>query len=67
MYLQKVKAMVKQLEQFCMSHIPRSENAKVNSLAKLASSTNGPKARNITWEILPSPSINQTITMLYRW
>ena len=59
--------MVKQLEQFSISHIPRSENAQANSLARLASSADGPKARNITWEILPSPSINQSITMVDRY
>ena len=64
--LQKVKTMVKQLEQFSISHIPRSENAQADSLAKLASSADGPKARNITWEILPSPSINQSVTMIDR-
>ncbi|XP_057535182.1 uncharacterized protein LOC130813367 [Amaranthus tricolor] len=66
MYLQKVKTMVKQLEQFSISHIPRSENAQADSLAKLANSADGPKARNITWEILPSPSINQSVTMIDR-
>src|SRR5688500_8319833 len=46
MYLQKVKAMVKQLKQFSISHNPRSENAQADSLAKLASSADG--ACNIT-------------------
>ena len=32
----------------------------------MTSSTEGHKARNITWEILPSPSINQLITMIDR-
>ena len=66
MYLQKVKTMVKKLEQFNISHIPRSKNTQADSLAKLASTTDGPKACNITWKILPSPSINQAITMVDR-
>ena len=59
--------MVEQLEQFSISHIPRSENAQADSLAKLASSADGPKARNITWEILPNPSINQSVIMVDRF
>ena len=65
MYLQNVKPWLKQFEQFSFSHISKSENAQVNSLAKLASSADGPKARNITC-ILPNPSINQAITMVDR-
>ena len=64
MYLQKLKIVIEQLEKFSFSHIPRSKNALAYSLTKLASSADGPKARNITWEILPSPSINQSITMV---
>ena len=66
MYLQRVPTLVKQLERISLSHKPRSENAQVDSLAKLASSADGRKARNITWEILPFPSINHSIAMIDR-
>jgi reverse transcriptase-like protein len=66
MYLQRVKFLIEQLKQFSISHIPRFANAQADSLAKLARSADVPKARNIIWDVLPTPSINQLVTMVDR-
>jgi reverse transcriptase-like protein len=58
MYLLQVKELVRKFEKFTLSHIPRSENAQADSLARLASSTETAAARDIVWEVLPNPSIN---------
>jgi reverse transcriptase-like protein/integrase-like protein len=65
MYLQRVKSLIAPL-QFSIHHIPRSANIQADSLAKLASSADGPKACNIIWEVLPTPSINQAIATVDR-
>jgi ribonuclease HI len=58
MYLQQVKELLEKFEHFTLSHIPRSENAQADSLARLASSAETSAARDIVWEVLPNPSIN---------
>ena len=48
MYLQQVREFVKKFHKFTLVHIPRSQNAQADSLAKLASSAETSTARNIT-------------------
>ncbi|XP_057518454.1 uncharacterized protein LOC130799372 [Amaranthus tricolor] len=70
MYLQQVKEFVKNFEKFTVFHIPRSQNAQADSLAKLASSPETSAARDIIWEVLLNPSINfmvNTIDRLETW
>ncbi|XP_057542470.1 uncharacterized protein LOC130820933 [Amaranthus tricolor] len=55
MYLQKVREFVKKFDKFTLIHIPRSQNAQADSLAKLASSAETSAARDIIWEVLPNP------------
>ncbi|XP_057529843.1 uncharacterized protein LOC130808384 [Amaranthus tricolor] len=70
MYLQQVREFIKRFNKFTLVHIPRSQNAQADSLAKLASSAETSVARDIIWEVLPNPSINfmvDTIDRLETW
>ncbi|XP_057517925.1 uncharacterized protein LOC130798845 [Amaranthus tricolor] len=49
MYLQQVKEFVQKFDKFTLVHIPRSQNAQADSLAKLASSAETSVARDIIW------------------
>ena len=49
-----------------MVHIPRSQNAQADSLAKLASSAETSPARDIIWEVLPNPNINFMVDTIDR-
>ncbi|XP_057540552.1 uncharacterized protein LOC130818402 [Amaranthus tricolor] len=66
MYLQQVKDFVPKFDKFTLEHIPRSQNAQADSLAKLASSADTSAARDIIWEVLPNPSINFMINTIDR-
>ncbi|XP_057520889.1 uncharacterized protein LOC130801138 [Amaranthus tricolor] len=66
MYLQQVKEFVKIFDKFTLVHIPRSQNAQADSLAKLASSAETSAAREIIWEVLPNPSINLMVNTIDR-
>ena len=66
MYLQQVRELVKKFNKFTLVHIPRSQNAQVDSLAKLASSAESSAARDIIWEVLPNPSINLMVNTIDR-
>ncbi|XP_057543365.1 uncharacterized protein LOC130821594 [Amaranthus tricolor] len=66
MYLQQVKGFVQKFDKFTLIHIPRSQNAQVDSLAKLASSAETSAARDIIWEVLPNPSINHMVNTIDR-
>ena len=47
MYLQQIREFVKKFDKFTLVHIPRSQNAQADSLAKLASSAETSPARDI--------------------
>ena len=49
MYLQQVREFIKKFDKFTLVHIPRSQNAQVDSVAKLASSAETSAARDIIW------------------
>ncbi|XP_057545947.1 uncharacterized protein LOC130824940 [Amaranthus tricolor] len=66
MYLQQVKEFVQKFDKFTLEHIPRSQNAQADSLAKLASSAETSAARDIIWEVLPNPSINFMVNSIDR-
>ncbi|XP_057517953.1 uncharacterized protein LOC130798872 [Amaranthus tricolor] len=66
MYLQQVKDFIPKFDKFTLEHIPRSQNAQADSLAKLASSADTSAARDIIWEVLPNPSINFMINTIDR-
>ncbi|XP_057543932.1 uncharacterized protein LOC130823331 [Amaranthus tricolor] len=66
MYLQQVKEFVQKFDKFTLEHIPRSQNAQADSLAKLASSAETSAARDIIWEVLPNPSINFMVNTIDR-
>ncbi|XP_057530798.1 uncharacterized protein LOC130809160 [Amaranthus tricolor] len=66
MYLQQVKEFVQKFDKFTLEHIPRSQNAQADSLAKLASSAETSAARDIIWEVLPNPSINFMVDTIDR-
>ncbi|XP_057548014.1 uncharacterized protein LOC130826442 [Amaranthus tricolor] len=66
MYLQQVKNFVPKFDKFTLEHIPRSQNAQADSLAKLASSADTSAARGIIWEVLPNPSINFMVNTIDR-
>ncbi|XP_057520371.1 uncharacterized protein LOC130800739 [Amaranthus tricolor] len=66
MYLQQVKGFVQKFDKFTLIHIPRSQNAQADSLAKLASSAETSAARDIIWEVLPNPSINHMVNTIDR-
>ena len=66
MYLQQVSKFVKKFKKFTFVHIPRSQNAQVDSLAKLASSVETSTAPDIIWEVLPNPSINFMVNTIDR-
>ncbi|XP_057533451.1 uncharacterized protein LOC130811240 [Amaranthus tricolor] len=66
MYLQQVKEFVQKFGKFTLEHIPRSQNAQADSLAKLASSAETSAARDIIWEVLPNPSINFMVDTIDR-
>ncbi|XP_057532892.1 uncharacterized protein LOC130810781 [Amaranthus tricolor] len=66
MYLQQVKGFVQKFDKFTLEHIPRSQNAQADSLAKLASSVETSAARDIIWEVLPNPSINFMVDTIDR-
>ncbi|XP_057537987.1 uncharacterized protein LOC130815514 [Amaranthus tricolor] len=66
MYLQQVKDFVPKFDNFTLEHIPRSQNAQADFLAKLASSAESSAARDIIWEVLPNPSINFMINTIDR-
>ena len=66
MYLQHVKESIKKFDKFTLAHIPRIENAQVDSLAKLASSAETSADRDIVWDVLPNPSINFMVTTIDR-
>ena len=66
MYLQQVKEFVKKFDKFTLVHIPRSQNAQADSLAKLASSAETSAACDIIWEVLPNPSINLMVNTIDR-
>ncbi|XP_057540741.1 uncharacterized protein LOC130818595 [Amaranthus tricolor] len=66
MYLQQVKEFVQKFDKFTLVHIPRSQNAQADSLAKLASSAETSAARDIIWEVLPNPSINLMVNTIDR-
>ena len=64
MYLQQVKEFVKKFDIFTLVHIPSSQNAQADSLAKLVSSAETSAAHDIIWEVLPNPSINFMINTI---
>ena len=66
MYLQQVRKLVKKFDKFTLVHIPRSQNAQDDSLAKLASSAETSTARDIIWEVLPNPIINLMVNTVDR-
>ena len=66
MYLQQVREFIKKFDKFTLVHIPRSQNAQANSLAKLASSAETSAACDIIWEVLPNPSINFMVDTINR-
>ena len=66
MYLQRVKEFVTNFDKFSLIHIPRSDNAQANSLARLASSAETSDARNIIWEVLLNPSISVMVSTIDR-
>ncbi|XP_057530747.1 uncharacterized protein LOC130809121 [Amaranthus tricolor] len=66
MYLQQVKEFVQKFDKFTLEHIPRSQNAQADSLAKLASTAETSAARDIIWEVLPNPSINFMVDTIDR-
>ncbi|XP_057518009.1 uncharacterized protein LOC130798929 [Amaranthus tricolor] len=66
MYLQQVREFVKKFDKFTLVHIPRSQNAQADSLAKLASSAETVAARDIIWGVLPNPSINLMVNTIDR-
>ncbi|XP_057550632.1 uncharacterized protein LOC130828685 [Amaranthus tricolor] len=66
MYLQQVREFVQKFDKFTLEHIPRSQNAQADSLAKLASSAETSAARDIIWEVLPNPSLNFMVDTIDR-
>ena len=65
-YMQKVKEFVTKFDKFLVIHIPRSDNAQAESLARLASSAKTSNARNIIWKVLPNPSFNVMVSTIDR-
>ena len=63
-YLQRVKGFFTKFDNLKLAHIPRFENAQVDSLARLTSSTEMSQTRNIIWEVLPNPSINLMVSIV---
>ncbi|KAL0434020.1 UNVERIFIED_CONTAM: Ribonuclease HI [Sesamum latifolium] len=59
-YLQKIKGLTSQLNGFQVHQIPRTENAKADYLAKLASSMINYSTRNTTIKTLMKNSLNIT-------
>ena len=59
-YLQAVKDEVRDLEDFHVSQVPRSENHQVDALSKLASSASCDTPRSVFWEVMERRSIEET-------
>ena len=66
MYLQQMREFVKKFDKFTWTHIPRSQNARADSLAKLVSSAEISTARDIIWDVLPNPNINFMVNTVDR-
>lgn len=61
-----MKEYVTKFENFSLVHIPGSDNAQADFLARFASSAETSDARNIIWEVLPNPSINIIVSTIDR-
>ncbi|KAL0411420.1 UNVERIFIED_CONTAM: Ribonuclease HI [Sesamum latifolium] len=64
-YLQEIKALTGRLNDFQLHQIPRTENAKANYLAKLASSMINCSTRNITVRTLTKNSPEHNIMTIH--